>query len=397
MLHTFTLKNEGFDRTVILGARTNLEILSYNSFSVLRGNPKNKTAREGMVEKSDNDLNNLFFEYLQAMEKFRKTIYIVLYVIAVFLAICSMLSIFRNAEIRYLKMLDFPRIQFFMASLIGVIALWILIRKWEWQDYLLIVSLLIGMIVNGSFLINYTFLVPVEVPTAKDLKVSDGQFSLLLTNVKMSNRKARPLIRLIGLKKPDLILAMETDEWWDKKLKVLEKEYPFSQHTINDVAYGMVLYSKLPLKMVEVDYLHNENVPSFESTIALDNGKNISLHCIHPVPPTHFEDLPDNAGQQENALKKLGRELIGRKFPTIVAGDLNDVVWSYVDELTGTQNILYDVRAGRGFYNSYNTENVLMKWPLDHVFVTEEFRLKRLERLPNIGSDHFPLFVELVL
>lgn len=86
-----------------------------------------------------------------------------------------------------------------------------------------------------------------------------------------------------------------------------------------------------------------------------------------------------------------------QKLPTVVAGDLNDVVWSYVDELTGTENILYHVRVGRGFYNSYNAENVFMRWPLDHVFVTKDFRLKQLERLPRIGSEHFPIFVELVL
>jgi endonuclease/exonuclease/phosphatase (EEP) superfamily protein YafD len=298
---------------------------------------------------------------------------------------------------RYLKMLDFPRIQFFITSLISLIALWIVIRKWFWYDYMIIVALLIGLIVNSSFLINYTGLVPVEVPTANDVKASDGQFSLLLINVKMSNRKPQPLLKLIELKKPDLVLAMEVDVWWNNNLKVLEKEYPFSHHTINDVAYGMVLYSKLPLKKVEVDYLQNENVPSFESTITLASGKNISLYCAHPVPPSHFKDLPDNAGQQETALEKLGKEIIGRKLPTFVAGDLNDVVWSYVDEVTGTENILYDVREGRGFYNSYNAENIIRKWPLDHVFVTKEFRLKKLERLPKIGSDHYPIFVELVL
>ena len=294
-------------------------------------------------------------------------------------------------------MLDFPRIQFFITSLICLVFLGIIIKRRKLYDYVLIVGLLIGVVINSSFLINYTRLVAVEVPPAKDIKASDNKLSLLLTNVKMSNRKSQPLLRLIEIKKPDLVLAMEVDKWCDKNLKVLEKEYPFSQHTINDVAYGMVLYSKLPLKNVEVDYLNNEKVPSFESTITLADGKNISFHSIHPVPPTHFNDLPDNAGQQENALNKLGKEIIGRKFPTVVAGDLNDVVWSYVDELTGTKNILYDVRVGRGFYNSYNAENVLMRWPLDHVFVTEEFQLKKLERLPKIGSDHFPIFVELVL
>ena len=159
----------------------------------------------------------------------------------------------------------------------------------------------------------------------------------------------------------------------------------------------MILYSKYPLKATEVKYLNNKKVPSFETKITLTNDKIITLHCVHPVPPTHFKNLPDNAGQQEKALKKLGKRLENRKYPTVVAGDINDVVWSYVDELTGTENILYDVRVGRGFYNSYNAENFLMRWPLDHVFVTEEFRLKKLERLSKIGSDHFPIYVELVL
>jgi endonuclease/exonuclease/phosphatase (EEP) superfamily protein YafD len=270
-------------------------------------------------------------------------------------------------------------------------------KKLQWYDHLAIAGLVIGLVVNSIFLINYTSLVPVEVPIAKDLKADDDQISLLLTNVKMSNRKSQPLIDLIALKKPDLVLAMEVNEWWDEKLKVLEKEYPYSQHTINELTYGMVLYSKLPLKNIEVDYLNNENVPSFECTVTLNSGKKISLHCFHPVPPIHFKDLPDNAGQEEKALKKLGEKVKGRKFPTIVAGDLNDLVWSYVDELTGTENILFDVRVGRGFYNSYNANIFLIRWPLDHVFVSKEFRLKKIERLPKIGSDHFPIFVELVL
>ncbi|CAM3322147.1 endonuclease/exonuclease/phosphatase family protein [Aequorivita lipolytica] len=327
----------------------------------------------------------------------RKILLIIFYVIAIISAIGSILSILRNAEIRYLKMLDFPRIQLFIASLICLIALWIIIKKWKWYDYLIIFGLLSGLFINSTFLINYTSIVPVEVPWAKDLKSSNDQFSLLLANVKMSNKNAQPLIELIDLKKPDLILAMEVDEWWNEELKVLKNEFPYSQHTINEVAYGMVLYSKFPLKEVEVDYLNNKKVPSFETTITLVNGKNISFHSVHPVPPTHFKDLPDNAGQQATALQKLGKEIKGRKFPTIVAGDLNDVVWSYVDDLTGTENILYDVRVGRGFFNSYNAKSFIMRWPLDHVFVTEEFRLQKLERLPKIGSDHFPMFVKLLL
>ncbi len=72
-------------------------------------------------------------------------------------------------------------------------------------------------------------------------------------------------------------------------------------------------------------------------------------------------------------------------------------MWSHVDVLTETENILYDVRVGRGIYSSYNAESIFMRWPLDHVLVTEEFKLKTIERLPKIDSDHFPIYVELVL
>ena len=129
----------------------------------------------------------------------------------------------------------------------------------------------------------------------------------------------------------------------------------------------------------------------------MPDGKNISFHSVHPVPPTHFENLPDNAGQKEETLKIIGKKINDRNFPTIVAGDLNDVIWSFVDDVTGTDNVLHDIRVGRGFYNSYNARNFLMRWPLDHVFVTEEFRLHKLELLPEIGSCDFPLYVELVL
>ncbi|MBO3099004.1 endonuclease/exonuclease/phosphatase family protein [Gelidibacter pelagius] len=331
------------------------------------------------------------------MEKIKKILSIILQLVAVILSIASILSLFRNSENRYLKMLDFPRIQLFILSLIVLILLIIIKRKWKLFNNLLIVGLLIGITIHSYFLINYTTLVPVEVPTAQHLKSRDNQFSLLLTNVKMSNRKAPQLIELIALKKPDLVLAMEVDSWWNDELAILTKDYPFSHQTINEVTYGMVLYSKFPLRKIEVDYLTNDKVPSFESIITFEDGKTFSFHAIHPVPPTRFQDLPDNAGQQENALKKLGKKIVDKEFPTLVAGDLNDVVWSYVDELTGTKNSLYDLRVGRGFYNSFNANNFLMRWPLDHVLVTKEFQLKKLERLSKIGSDHFPIYVELVL
>lgn len=332
------------------------------------------------------------------MEKLRKTIYSIICIIALLVAIGALLSMFRNTENRFLKMLDFPRIQFFMASLTSLILFLVFTRKWQWYDILFTLGLLGGIIINGNYIINYTILVSETVPTAKKKGNSpEDQISILLVNVKMSNKTVAPFLKTIEAIAPDLIITMEVDDWWDENLKPIEKEYKYTQKIINDVAYGMSLYSKYRLENSKVNYLQNQRVPSFENTIQLKSGKRFTLHSIHPVPPTLFEDLPDNAGEQEVTLLKIGEKVKNSGLPSIVAGDINDVSWGATDELTNTKNLLHDVRVGRGFYNSYNANKLFIRWPLDHLFVTKEFQVITFERMPYIGSDHFPIFAKFVL
>lgn len=332
------------------------------------------------------------------MKKLKKITLIILYCIAIIVAVCSVLSTFQNTKSRFLKILDFPRIQFFIVSLIGLFLFLFIATKKKVYNYIFIVCFALSIIIQGNYLITYTPLVSKTVLSAKEVTFTeDDQISILLVNVKMSNKKKKPLFQAINNTKPDLILLMEIDDWWEKQLDTIDKTHPYSLEVPNDVAYGMVLYSKLPLTNTKVNYLSNKNVPSFESVVRLKNGKDVQLYAIHPVPPTHFEDLPDNEGEKENTMIVLSKKIKNNKLPVLVAGDINDVSWGATDRLTNTKEILHDVRVGRGFYNSYDANNIMMRWPLDHVFVTQEFRLKTLKRLEHIGSDHFPIFTKLVL
>jgi hypothetical protein len=44
-------------------------------------------------------------------------------------------------------------------------------------------------------------------------------------------------------------------------------------------------------------------------------------------------------------------------------------------------------------YNTYHARYWFLRWPLDHVFVSDPFLLRSLKRLPAFGSDHFPIFI----
>nr|WP_211362780.1 hypothetical protein [Gillisia hiemivivida] len=53
-----------------------------------------------------------------------------------------------------------------------------------------------------------------------------------------------------------------------------------------------------------------------------------------------------------------------------------------------------DVRIGRGLYNTFDAQSMIMRWPLDHFFVSEGIAVVEFKQLKKIGSDHFPLFAK---
>ena len=57
-------------------------------------------------------------------------------------------------------------------------------------------------------------------------------------------------------------------------------------------------------------------------------------------------------------------------------------------------NVL-DPRIGRGLFSSFHADYPMLRWPLDHVFHSEQFELLSLDVLPDIGSDHFPVLAGL--
>ena len=83
--------------------------------------------------------------------------------------------------------------------------------------------------------------------------------------------------------------------------------------------------------------------------------------------------------------------------PRIVMGDLNDVAWSHTSRLFRKVAGVRDPRVGRGPYPTFPAGLPLLAWPLDHIFVTPHFRLLSIDRLGDIGSDHWPMLFGLCL
>lgn len=93
--------------------------------------------------------------------------------------------------------------------------------------------------------------------------------------------------------------------------------------------------------------------------VQLPSDDRIFMHFVHPDPPN--PKYATETTERDAELLVVGREVEKRDKPTI------------------------------------NAKIPLLRWPLDHVFHSDHFKLVHMETGPAWGSDHFPIFIELSL
>ena len=211
----------------------------------------------------------------------------------------------------------------------------------------------------------------------------------------MHNKNSEKCINLVNKLNPDLLLLVETDHWWHQEIQTIQPKYPFSVTIPLDNTYGMLLYSKFELSNERIDYLVESHVPSIHAVVKVDHDLEIKLHCLHPAPPSPTEN--ESSIERDAELLLVAKKVDANNIPTIVMGDLNDVAWSSTTRLFQKISGLLDPRIGRGFFNTYHASYPLLRWPLDHIFHSNHFKLAHIKREENIDSDHFPIYVELSL
>lgn len=216
--------------------------------------------------------------------------------------------------------------------------------------------------------------------------------SLITANVLTGNRRSDLLLAQIGSLRPDVVLTLESDDWWERQLAVLEHEqgYGYTVKIPLDNLYGMHLYSRLPLRNVEIRHWVAEDIPSIAAEMQLRSGEWIRIYCLHPMPPSPTE--ADTSTDRDAELLLVGKEIAQNNHSVLVFGDLNDVAWSRTSRLFQKISGLLDPRKGRGLYSTFHAGYPLFRWPLDHIFHSSDFMMADIRVLPDIGSDHFPVY-----
>lgn len=308
--------------------------------------------------------------------------------VAILLIILSFLPLWWT-DLWWVRLWDFPRLQ--VAALLAILAvvLWFVdLRRWRWP---LLGGVMAALVWQFSHFLPYFPPWPRQVAEDDNCR-ADRQISLLNANVLQTNNDYRRLLKLVEQYNPDVVLLLETGLEWEKAVEPLRNHYPFRLSEAAPNTYGMILMSRLPMEG-RIEHILQPAIPSAYARLRMPSGDVVTLHAVHPEPPWPGDDT----GERDAELVIVGRRVRDEGRASIVMGDLNDVAWSRTSKLFRNVGGMQDPRVGRGFYPTFNAKYPLLRWPLDHLFVSPHFELMELDRLPDIGSDHFPIFFRLCL
>lgn len=292
----------------------------------------------------------------------------------------------------WIRIFDFPRLQILILAAAALVVFLVLVEDWSAWHAAFALLLVLSLAYQAYMMYPYTFFAQPKVRRASTRHVQ-RTIAVVFANVMMTNRNSDELLAIIREEDPDIVLAVETDGWWERELDVLAETHAHVVRQPQNNTYGMLLYSRLELVKPKVEFLIEADVPSIHALVKLRDGTLVELHCLHPRPPAPQE--AEDANPRDAELILVARSLRGRDVPAIVLGDLNDVAWSRTSYEFQDISGLLDPRVGRGFYHTFHARYPVLRYPLDHCFHTRHFRLVRFKRLRKFGSDHFPVGIEL--
>lgn len=285
----------------------------------------------------------------------------------------------------WIRILDFPRLQEVVMLLILVAPVALYFRYFQKMASVALILIVSALTYHGFILLPYFQSKPnssvAECP-------SGAAMSVMIANVKMSNDPDGRLVDIVRDIQPDLFLAMETNEKWNKALATLENTMPHTVSHVSDSTFGIHLFSRLPLSSPEIRFLAGQDTPQIVTGVTLANEEKVDFLGVHPRPPLPTQEnttLGRDAVLYKAALLLREHESIG-----IVAGDFNATPWETAVKRMRQIGNLQEPRRGYGYVPTFNAKSWWMSWPLDHIFHEAGFATLSLKRLPSFGSDHYP-------
>lgn len=266
--------------------------------------------------------------------------------------------------------------------------------------YLLLAGLTIGRTLH------------VATPTVE----ADGRDSIRIVSINLEQLYLRDetLTRYLEEIHADVLVFQEVGWWWQKK-RLAEPDNsqapnpasPFPEYLYSGELGDIVVFSRFPITdaktiVVEGTPVKGRAVPNEFLSLDLSvNGAPLKLFALHPASPRNRLYWNDRQAYFEALAAVSGFAIDQSGGPAVLIGDWNLSPWSshfvsFLERRDLATAFDSSIPQTTRFFFDYR-----LRWFLgaivDHVAVTRDLDISEVELGPNIGSDHVPLVVDILM
>lgn len=301
---------------------------------------------------------------------------------AVGLALVS-LAAFAGQWVWWLDVLANFRVQY----LVGLVALGVILMLSKWRR--------IGFGVLVVAAVNLVVVLPLFVGSPGDVDPVTPSIRVMSYNLLSTSESYSDVLEYIEAIDADLVFLYEASRPWEVAVESADLGYEVIRPRSDDLIFGTLVLVR-GSDIEGISYGFAETRPRAVEVGFRPPNWPVTARVLstHPLAPTSGERAKlrdaqlgfatDWAADQEGAFA--------------VVGDFNATPWSWPFRRMVADTELRNSQIGFGLQASFAaTSSPLLRVPIDHLLHSEALVVRERRLGPAMGSDHFPLVVDLHL
>jgi endonuclease/exonuclease/phosphatase (EEP) superfamily protein YafD len=307
---------------------------------------------------------------------------IVVAVPAVALAVVS-LAAFLGRWVWWLDVLANFRAQYVVV--LAFLGLVVMMSRWKKTGY--------GLLAVA--MVNLVAVLPLFVGSPAEARLNSPSLRVMSFNLLSTNESYSDVIGYIQTVSPDVVLLHEASRPWEVAMESAAVDYQMILARSEGLIFGtLALVKGDNVEAVSFGFAANSPRALEIEFVPEDWDTPVSILGIHPLAPSDEE----RAGYRDAQLAFATEWASGQSGPVVIAGDFNATPWSFPFRRLMKSADVVNSQVGFGLQPSFSAHaNLLLRVPIDHLLHSTDLEVTDRRLGPELGSDHFPLLVDLQL
>lgn len=252
-----------------------------------------------------------------------------------------------------------------------------------------------GAIVLAAMVVNLIPVLPLFVGSPGVSDPSATSIRVMTFNLLSDNQSFSEVFAYIEQIDPDLVLLHEASRPWEVAAEAADLGFEVVLTRTDNLIFGTLLLVKgSNVETVLHGFAHGQPRAAEVSFVPRQWGVAVQVLSTHPLAPI----TEVNAALRDAQLGFAADWARGRQGPHLVAGDFNATPWSWPFRNLLATTSLRNSQVGFGHQPTFSADsNPLFRIPIDHLLHSPQLGVRSRQLGPQMGSDHFPVIVDLEL